>query len=381
MTEKMRIMMKRKKQALIYIIALCVVFMVLASGCTVPNSNQPGITPSSTTETPQPAQSEITKPAVTWKDFYPEYSEYDEQTKQKLVEEAKDEIMMLFPYVNRSTLNGQWEEHRYISRDGAYGNPVIKFENVDATSDKYLALQEKMSNGDSSGIQRNIVKIIFDPESGKILSFGPQNFRIPPEGIERIITPEEAKDKCLDFIKKVKGEDFVNNEMNRYSIDYSDFGATKDEGFVIMVITRKSYDENTSYLNGYMSVWYNLVCDEILSYADETYDPELLSALTTLSPVPDITLEEAREIFETKVAESYPGEVISYITDEDASGAGSLVWDNIPKNIYSDDPEPFRLVWYMEFAEDNSLREAVIDAHTGDIIYLKYKDIDIDVSD
>ena len=127
---------------------------------------------------------------------------------------------------------------------------------------------------------------------------------------------------------------------------------------------------------------YNLVLDEVLGYTDDTYDPELLAALTTLSPDPEITtLEEAKGIFEAKVAERYPGEVnIDYITDE-GSTVNALVWDNTQKNIFSDDPEPFKLVWYLVFNSGTYRREAVIDAHTGEITYLRYKDIDIDTYD
>jgi len=85
----------------IILVAVFIMFTIFASGCTVNNSNQQDVTPSpgitsSATETAQPTQSEITKPSANWKDFYPEYSEYNDQTRQELIEEAKDEIMRLF---------------------------------------------------------------------------------------------------------------------------------------------------------------------------------------------------------------------------------------------------------------------------------------------
>ncbi|WP_157198965.1 hypothetical protein [Methanolacinia paynteri] len=370
----------------IILVAVVIVFTIFASGCTVNNSNQHEVTPSpgitsSATEIPQTAQSGITKPSANWKDFYPEYNEYDGQTRQELIEEAKDEIMRLFPNVDRSTLNGQWQEHVYTYTSIAYGYPVIVFENADFTSDNFMALQEEMSNGDSSRIQRNLVRIVYDPKSEKVLDFGSYGYSTPPASAERRVTSEEAKEKCLNLIKKVKGEDFVNNEMNDYSIIFTDLEAEDNQGEVIVELEGYPY-ENVPYLNGGIFVDYNLVLDEVLGYSDCTYDPELLAALTTLSPDPEIkTLEEAKGIFEAKVAERYPGEVdIDYRTDEGFT-TNALVWDNIPKNIFSDNPEPFKLVWYLVFNSGNARREAVIDAHTGEITYLRYKDIDIDTYD
>jgi hypothetical protein len=292
----------------IILVAVFIMFTIFASGCTVNNSNQQDITPSpsitsSATETAQPTQSEITKPSGNWKEFYPEYNEYNDQTRQELIEEAKDEIMRLFPNVDRSTLNGKWQEHRYTYPSIAYGYPVIIFENADFTSDNYMDLQKEMSNGDSSTIQRNLVRIVYDPKSKKVLDFSSYGYSTPPASAERRVNSEEAKEKCLNLIKKVKGEDFVNNEMNDYSITFTDLEAEDNEGEVSIELEGYPY-ENVPYLNGGIFVHYNLVLDEVLGYSDYTYDPELLAALTTISPNPEIkTLEEAKGIFEAKVAE------------------------------------------------------------------------------
>ena len=179
----------------------------------------------------------------------------------------------------------------------------------------------------------------------------------------------------------MKGEDFVNEEMDGYSIGYSDMEAEDKQGFIALSLYGNLY-ENVPYLNGAIGMDYDLVLDEVLGYTDDTYDPEFLAALTTLSPDPEIkSLEEAKEIFEARVAERYPGELnIDYRIDEGFT-TNALVWDNIPKNIFSDDPEPSKLVWYLVFNSGNARREAVIDAHTGEITYLRYRDIDIDTYD
>ncbi|ADN36231.1 Propeptide PepSY amd peptidase M4 [Methanolacinia petrolearia DSM 11571] len=379
-------MKKQQKVISTLLVSLCTILIILTAGCTYNSPNQQENTQvtqteSVTAETTQSVQSGSTQPTVSWKDFYPEYSEYNDQTREELIEEAKDEIMRLFPNVDRSTLNGQWQEHVYTYTSIAYGYPVIVFENADFTSDNFMALQEEMSNGDSSRIQRNLVRIVYDPKSKKVLDFGSYGYSTPPASAERRVTSEEAKEKCLNLIKKVKGEDFVNNEMNDYSIIFTDLEAEDNQGEVIIELEGYPY-ENVPYLNGGIFVDYNLVLDEVLGYSDYTYDPELLAALTTLSPNPEIkTLEEAKGIFEAKVAERYPGEVdIDYRTDEGFT-TNALVWDNIPKNIFSDNPEPFKLVWYLVFNSGNARREAVIDAHTGEITYLRYKDIDIDTYD
>jgi len=134
-------MEKKSKKRTIFLISICLFSLVLFSGCTI-NSNNSEKNPvlstesSATAETIQQVVSENTNSVVSSKDFYPEY---DEQTKQELIEEAKDEIIRVFPNVDRSTLEGNWEEYySQISGIEISRPPKIVFYNVDDTSEKYL---------------------------------------------------------------------------------------------------------------------------------------------------------------------------------------------------------------------------------------------------
>ncbi len=117
--------MSGKKRILTGTVLSCIICVILISGCTTLNAgnigNAPVATPTVAAETPgatppQTTQSENAQSVFSWSDIYPAY---DEQTKQRLIEEAKDEIVRIYPDVDRSTLDGYWMDHDPV----AYGPP------------------------------------------------------------------------------------------------------------------------------------------------------------------------------------------------------------------------------------------------------------------
>lgn len=365
-------------------IALCLFFTVLVSGCTI-NSNQPEnnqvLSPELVAnETIQQVMSENTKPVVSSKDYSPEY---DEQTKQELIEKAKDEIVRIFPNVDSSTLEGNWED-RYskYSYVGINGPPVIVFYNVDDTSEKFLETQKIRWKGLEQNIQNNIVTIKVSPVSGDIVFYGPQS-RVPPKKEEiRAVSLNEAEERALEFIREVKGNDFVEENMDEFSLYKADTDSTIGDGLSVLLYYKMYQD--VPCLNDQIYVHYDLIEDRVFRYWDELKEPELMKDLMTLSAVPTIPLGKAKKILEDKLKESYPDEElnIQYYSENDHEN--SLNWYDLNEFVYSNNPEPIRLIWYLSF-NDNEMRRldarmtttAIINAHTGEIISLLFRDLRI----
>lgn len=129
---------------------------------------------------------------------------------------------------------------------------------------------------------------------------------------------------------------------------------------------------------------YDLVLDGVIRYRNELKDPELMKKLTTLSPEPTISKRKAKENLEAKLNESYPDEdlQIQYRVLNDFEN--NVLWYDPVELVYSQQPEPIRLIWYLTFNDEEMRNKdsrnratAIIDAHTGEIINLRYRDIDI----
>lgn len=374
--------MSGKKRNLCVSLLLCSIFVILISGCTTLDAgnieNAPVATATVAAETPVPAppqstQSDNTNPAFSWSDIYPEY---DEQTKQRLIEEAKDEIIRIYPDVDRSTLDGYWVDHDST----AYGPPRIIFENVDDTSEKYIMAEKTRSMGIAANVRPNIVTIKIDPESGNVVFYGSKSMSWPLKEEIRTVSFEESEDKCLEFIRKAKGNDFVDGKINDISIYNINTDANSENGLAF-IIPFNTYN-GVQYMYDQIYMQYDLILDRVVRYRDELKDPELMTNLTTLSPEPTISKRKAKQILEAKLNESYLGEDlrIQYRVLNDFEN--NVLWYDKEELVYSQQPEPIRLIWYISFNDEEMRNEdsrktttAIIDAHTGEIISLRYRDI------
>lgn len=344
----------------------CLIITILISGCTTLNAgdieNTPVATATLTTETPgvtpQSTQSESTKPSVSWKDYYPEHNE---QTKQKCIEEAKDEILRLFPDVDRTTLNGNWIEHSRINDNNnmeEIGRPHINFENVEYTS------------GESRSFAIEV-----DPELMRVVYYSPYSGQYNPA----VISYREAKAKAIDFIKKAQGEDSIVDDPDAYMIDKNSYLIS---GRPIVQVEYWKKEGGVIYPRNYVYVEYDMSRDRVERYFDYLPIPELLSGLTTLSPEPDITLDEAIQMFEDKLAERY--ELDDLAIEYSEIEPDYLIWLDSDKIVYADDPNPIPLVWSIGCSNEESRQEFLetgvrpicgsiqIDAHTGEIYSLIY---------
>ena len=352
------------------------VFVIVTAGCTYNNpSPQENIqvtqTEPVTAETTLPTQSESTQSTSSWKDFYPDYTD---QEKSQMIEEAKNEILRIFPNVDESTLDGYWKDHE--------GYPKIVFNNVDDTSEEYMETQKIRWKGLEQNIRDNIATIKVDPESGDIVFYCGEAMPSPLEEETRTVSLEGAENKAVEFVKNVKGDGFYEEKENDFYIYKLNSDSNMGDGLALIVLFN-TY-EGVQYLNDKIHIRYDLILDVVSTYYDELKNPELMKSLTTLSPVPDISEEEAKDILKAKLKESYPDEDLDIQYTVWNGHENSLNWYDEEELVYADQPEPIRLIWYVTFsdakmrAKDSRLATpAIIDAHTGEIVSLNFRDISI----
>ncbi len=311
---------------------------------------------------------------------------YDDETKELLVNNAKTEILRVFPEVKESSLNNyRWGEDNY---DG-YFAPAIIFEDVsdESKTKERLAINKWFTE--------HIVRIAVDPETVHIKYYkGSSGFSGTPKAI---ISYEEAKEHAMDFFIDAIGEEYYSENKDKYSIytmnDKIAYHENTDSTITIFI--HNSYN-GVKYLNDKVQINYSLLIDSIEAYISNFNQyPDLLTEITTLSPVPDITLDEAKQILEAKLEEDNPGKDLKIEYHENYEGAvlpsdyySSLYWMDSPDYMsISDDGyvlEPLRLVWRFYFNTedmrnnpDETVRPVYVDAHTGEIVYLKYGGISI----
>lgn len=368
-------MIKRKGSVMLFILFISA---VIISGCMCTDSSEDPVLTDSTegiSGSVSPVQS--TTPPGTflqnnqrtpWPDISPPY---DEKTKNLMVDLAKEEIKRIFPDVDETTLKGRWEEDL---KD--YIPPDIIFDNVNATSEKHIFTALKRTNGHlKSGDPslNNIVEIKVDSGTGMITSYKPAVYVVPSHD-ETLISFEDAEKKSLEFVKKVKGEEFIDEFGSGL------FTEKGDEGRGVAYFAGRYSYKGVAYLTDGLCVRYDQGEDRVIYYSDSSKHYQLMKELTTASPEPSVSFDEAKRVFEEKISGEFPGEDfgISYI-----SYGPELTWD-IPQPVSTESPEPLKLVWNIYFNDEDmrkvdsrSITAARIDAHTGEILALTYRGITI----
>ena len=179
----------------------------MASGCTL-GAEEPLITetPASqnihqqtTVGTFSPDNSSI---KVSWPQDENPVPPYSEEEKVQIVEEAKQEIIRLFPYVEKNTLdNFSWGSQFY----GGYRAPAIVFSDVLESSDS----------------DQRILNIKYDPDRSTICTYVPDVTNFYPDD-ELVVSVEEAEERVLEFYKNAVGDD--------YEIHKDDLIVIRDDG-------------------------------------------------------------------------------------------------------------------------------------------------------
>jgi uncharacterized membrane protein YkoI len=269
----------------------------------------------------------------------------------------KEKIIELFPDMDPESLKPRAEPDRFIK-----GKTYQMYENAITKSGKKY-------------------RIKVDSDSGEIIQFNPL-FGMHQKKGELEISLEDAEIIAQELLRNITG-----NKADYYTNN--------------SVIT-SSYFQNTTadvrytrIRNGipYMASGINFGMDpmngDVFGYSKFWLDIE---NITFPSSEPDITLDEAKEIAETTVNEKYPGTVKSFTFKSAQVGSDTinLCWNDDSELLYYEKEMPIRLVWPFYFQvelNENPEEEqdnhrihylTVVDAHSGEIIRLYYKDISID---
>ncbi|WP_187287543.1 hypothetical protein [Methanolacinia petrolearia] len=356
--------MKNQSRYLSYLLMTAGILLILLSffgGCTTTGSvqddgSQSGTTvPTETPEINRSYQPESSSSPVSWRDYYPEY---DEQTKSELIEEAKDEIQRVFPNVERDSLEGVWNDETDFIIDPY---PNIKFNNV--------------TNG--------IRYIWIDPTSNRIINYNSKRYSTSMSG-PNVVSFNTAVNKSLNFAREILGDEFMNRIGDDLVLESNNVDSYLYTGDAAIYIYETC--GGVKYERSYVSVSYNLRAGEVQAYGDNRANKNLLTELTTLSPEPDITLDMAKEIFESKLKEQYGLDDIGIEYVDKDRFYPSLYWLDRYSYVYSENPVPLKLIWEIPYtteiqrSEDgydediDAPKEVIIDAHTGEILLLTYND-------
>ena len=301
---------------------------------------------------------------------------YDSETKEKIIDDAKSEILRVFPGADPSSLNRYFWDTKLA---GSFFVPVITFADV---------IPDKKEPENILG------EVAYDPGKGRIVTWyytadSPGNNKNGDEIISHESVDIE-RDIVPVFRKMIGDEEYEKNRDNYfiYLVDSVNFPLTTCAEIY------ESYNGVKSDM-GYAEINFNRANGEITAYVDVFNEKEFLNESTTSSPVPEISLEEAKGILETKLDELYPDdpqeiEYCEYYGGAAAEGlTNGLFW--LDRSIYLDIEDdqllsPIPLGWRITFSTKesrslggpfNGAHSAYIDAHTGEIVYLRNDRIDI----
>ncbi|MBP2132826.1 hypothetical protein J2128_000747 [Methanomicrobium sp. W14] len=304
---------------------------------------------------------------ISWPDVNPPY---DDKTKNELIELAKKEILGIFPYVKEESLNGSFDEN-YLWTDmfsSHYGHPRISFESADATTDNFLSAMSARGDWEDE----DSVEILVDGKTGEIVFYGSVVWDAPSNKEVQRVTFEEAENKSIEYVKKLKGEDYVNKAGPDFFTGKKNLDAENGCGYSTFKRVQM-YGNGVSDLDDEIFIRYDMYIDRLLYYKDNSKSEAEHENISSLIESPSVTFDEAKNIFESKLKEEYP--------DEDL-GIYYLKYNSKNNLAVFDDYGTSTVGWYIYF-NDKSMREVngksinqvVIDANTGGILSLRYRDI------
>ncbi|WP_157198963.1 hypothetical protein [Methanolacinia paynteri] len=387
--------MDNKKHFVLIMVIALLLSATIAAGCTGNSGNDPGQSPTAgaTTnqqqeETPdnQVPESVTTAPGQKFSDpvklpgsitestaIRPKY---DSETEEKIIDEAKSEILRVFPGADPSSLNRYGWDTKLA---GSFFVPVITFVNVIP---------------DTKEPENILGEVAYDPDKGRIVTwYYTYDSPINNKNGDEIISHESVdieRDIVPVFRKMIGDEEYGKNRDNYsiYLVDSVNFPLTT------CAYIHESYNGVRSDM-GYTQIYFNRANGEITTYGDVFNKKEFLNESTTSSPVPEISLEEAESILEAKINELYSDDPQEIEYCEYHSGAAAVGLTNglfwLDRSIYMDIEDdqllsPISLGWRITFKTKesrsmggplNGARYTYIDAHTGEIVYLRNDRIDI----
>ena len=287
---------------------------------------------------------------------------YSDEEKEALVEEAKQEIIRLFPELDENTLDSVSWGRLYYS---GYIVPAIVFSDVLDLSkvEERRAIFEYYYQNDP-----RTVTVIYDPERKTIGRYGPEGWGGDLDD-KAIISVEEAEEHALEFYKKMVGEEYYEDHKDEFYIARRDY----DDDLFLDLDICTTY-EGVVYFEDHSTINYDMRLDTVNYYFDTRRDPEALYNVTTLSPTPDITIDEAKKILEERLKENNGGSKvdIEYCQRYQYYDFPNLQWLDVPYYMDIEDGyvrSPLTLIWELPYTTpDGRMHYGIIDAHTGGII-------------
>lgn len=283
--------------------------------------------------------------------------EYDPETKEKYLGEAKAEIIRVFPGADTSSLNNH---HWDFNRAGSFFVPVIVFEGVIVDKNEPF----------------NICEIGYDPQKERIVLWGYDN-NAPrwDTGGGEIIRHEDVdiEDDIIPVFKLILGEEEYGKNRDNY------FFKPVDSGNYPLTTITYVYESSKGirFYMGKSQILFNRANGEIVAYRENFNDEDFYKQAMGLSPVPGISLEEAKSILEAKLDEAYPDDPQEVEYNPAKETSNSLLW--LDADAYMDTENgyllsPVPLAWEISYTTKGSRAEtdrylwAAIDANTGEIM-------------
>ncbi|WP_048148252.1 hypothetical protein [Methanolacinia paynteri] len=374
--------MKNKNRSIHYLLAIAVIMLIvsslLVSGCTVNNS--PAVAAGPDTTVPeqtdqQPEQvtdnyigagerlAEPVKVPGTWigTDKSKAIPDYDDETKEKYLAEAKAEILRVFPETDVSTLNRYYWDAELA---GSFFIPALVFSDVivDKTEPENACDQIYYSPD-----KKRITWWYYDTNSPARGTSGSEIIRQEDVDMERDVLP---------VFKNIIG----NEEFERNRDNYSTY--LLDDGNIHQT-TAAYICEGGSGVKCYMGntrVSFSRTTGRVVAYRENFNEEEFYSQAVKLPTVPKISLEEAKSILEAKLDELYPDDPqnIQYPEGGSADLSGGLFW--LDSCVYMDIEDdyllsPVPLAWGIIYITKESQGWggsgeiwAAVDANTGEIV-------------
>jgi hypothetical protein len=378
--------MDNKNKKLFVLILLVALFLsaTITAGCTWNSGKDPGQSPTAgpatnqqQEETPdnQVPESVTTAPGQKFSDpvklpgpttrnnaIRPKY---DSETEEKIIGEAKSEILRVFPGVVSASLNNyHWDSNRV----GTLFLPVIVFDGVIVDEDQA---------GDRC-------EITYDPENKRIVYWGYDNDApVRDTSGGEIIRHEDIdiEEDIIPLFKRIIGEEEYEKNKDNYFIHTAD---SPNDHLTTIAYISESYKGIQSYM-GRAQIYLNRANGEIYVYGDDFNDKDFYNEAVTLSTVPGISLDEAKSILETKLDEAYPDDP-QEVQYKEAENTNCLKW--LDAEAYMDIEDgyllsPIPLAWWISYTSKGSRAEtdrylgAAVDANTGEILSMHDPRFDI----
>ena len=374
--------MKNKNRSIHYLTAIAATMLIvsslLISGCTGNNSPTAAAGPTATAAEQtdqQPKQvidnyleageklAEPVKVPGTWigTEISKAIPDYDDETEEKYLAEAKAEILRVFPETDTSTLNKYYWDAELA---GSFYTPALVFKDVVVDKNERENICDQIYY---SPDKKRVVWWYYDQDSPVMDTSGSEIIRQEDVDMERDILP---------VFKNIIGDEEFERNRDNYSTYLLD---SRNSGKTTIAYICEGGSGVKCYM-GQTSILFNRVTGEVVAYRENFNEKEFYNQAVKMSPDPKISLDEAKSILEAKIDELYPDDPqnIKYPGGSSADLSGGLFW--LDSVVYMDIEgdyllSPIPLAWGIIYVTKESQGWggsgniwSAVDANTGEIL-------------